>query len=135
MPTLKITNRPAPLTAECAQGKTFGPYTIEIRNPAAPHGNGLAVDLTGWELRGHVRKKYSSTTIAATFITAISNQTSFPGQATFMLTAAQTAAIPCGEKITASASKYVYDLELFDGSGKVIGLIRNPFIMEAEATR
>ena len=68
--------------------------------------NNEALNLTGYSALAQIRKTYGSTTIAATFGTALTTNT---GQVTLTLTDTVTAAMTSG--------RYVYDVLLTDGSG------------------
>ena len=68
--------------------------------------NNDALNLTGYSALAQIRKTYGSTTIAATFGTALTTTT---GQLTLTLTDVITAAMTSG--------RYVYDVLLTDGSG------------------
>ena len=68
--------------------------------------NNDALNLTGYSAIAQIRKTYGSTTIAATFGTALTTTT---GQLTLTLTDVITAAMTSG--------RYVYDVLLTDGSG------------------
>ena len=68
--------------------------------------NNDALNLTGYSAIAQIRKTHGSTTIAATFGTALTTTT---GQVTLSLTDAITAAMDSG--------RYVYDVLLTDGSG------------------
>lgn len=128
MATLRIGSYGERMDVLLRQGGTFGPYTATMKNP-----DGTAVDLTGCLIRGQLRKKALDTTIVATLDCAITNATG--GVYTFGLSAATTAAIPAGEKVTDRASQYVWDLELVDSSGRVIPLYYGPVIILREVTR
>lgn len=68
--------------------------------------NGDVLNLTGYSATGQVRKTFSSSTVAATFTTALAAGT---GQVTLTLTDVATAAMTSG--------RYVYDILLTDSSG------------------
>ena len=68
--------------------------------------NGDILNLTGYSVLSQIRKTHGSTTIAATFTTAIVANT---GQLTLTLTDVVTAAMTSG--------RYVYDVLLTDASG------------------
>lgn len=135
MATLKLSNLPEKITIECSQGATFGPITFELVNPDPPDGDGLAIDLTGYTVRGKVRKTFASASAIATFTVEVLNQTTNKGKFTILLSDTVTSAITAGEKITDSKSKYVWDIELVDGASRVVTLFRGPFLVEAEATK
>ena len=68
--------------------------------------NSDALNLTGYSALAQIRKSHGSTTIAATFGTALTTTT---GQLTMTLADTITAAMDSG--------RYVYDVLLTDGSG------------------
>ena len=68
--------------------------------------NNEALNLTGYSALAQIRKTYGSTTISATFGTALTTTT---GQLTMTLADTITAAMDSG--------RYVYDVLLTDGSG------------------
>ena len=68
--------------------------------------NNDALNLTGYSALAQIRKSHGSTTIAATFGTALTTNT---GQVTLTLADTVTAAMTSG--------RYVYDVLLTDGSG------------------
>ena len=68
--------------------------------------NNDALNLTGYSAIAQIRKTHGSTTIAATFGTALTTTT---GQVTLTLADTVTAAMGSG--------RYVYDVLLTDGSG------------------
>ena len=68
--------------------------------------NNDALNLTGYSALAQIRKTHGSTTIAATFGTALTTTT---GQVTLTLADTVTAAMTSG--------RYVYDVLLTDGSG------------------
>lgn len=131
----EIGNLPANLVMKCAQGKTLS-VTLTICNPLPPEGDGLPCDLTGWDIRGHVRKRREEASpVVASFYGSVLEQTTNRGKVRLSMPASVTGAIPCGRTITALESRYVYDLELYDSGGNVVGLIGGPFPVEPEVTR
>jgi len=91
------------------QGATFAlPFTI--KNPDSSLFN-----LTGWLARGQIRRHMRSTTTIVSFICTIVVPAT-NGQIIVSLTPAQTAAIVAGETVTDPRSKYVYDVEIYQGT-------------------
>jgi hypothetical protein len=83
-------------------GATFN-KTITVNATA-----GSPLNLTGKTLRGSVRYKVQDATAAASFTFTLANQITNPGQATWILTATDTALL--------SQTRAVYDVELVDGA-------------------
>lgn len=79
------------------------------------------LDVTGYQARGQIRKHYQSNT-SVSLTTALSN-----GVVTISLTAAQTANITSG--------RYVYDVELIDGSNTVTRPYEGIVTITPEVTR
>ena len=86
--------------------------------------NGDILNLTGYTALAQVRKTYGSTTIAATFTTAIAAAT---GQLTLSLTDVQTAAMTSG--------RYVYDVVLTDSSGDKTRVLEGQAILTPGVSR
>lgn len=91
------------------------------------------VDITGYTFAAQVRRKPSSTTIAATFAFTITTAAS--GYMQFSLTAAQTAAIACGDTDTEPASLYYWDAFATSPGAKVTKLAYGELTMIAQVTR
>ena len=68
--------------------------------------NGDVLSLTGYSAAGQLRKTFGSSTVAATFTTALSAAS---GQVTLTLSDVTTASMEAG--------RYVYDVLITDGSG------------------
>ena len=79
--------------------------------------NGDVLSLTGYTAAGQLRKTFGSSTVAATFTTALSAAS---GQVTLTLSDVTTASMEAG--------RYVYDVLITDGSGK------KTRILEGQAT-
>ena len=92
------------------------------------------MDLTGYIGRAMVRKKYSSTSPAATFTVAFAADRT-TGIVTISLTATQSAAIPAGESVDDTASQYVWDFEIEDVTGIVTRLLKGVCYIDPEATK
>lgn len=97
------------------QGTTFA-SSIELLDE-----NDEAINVTGYTARGQIRKHYTSTN-AVSFTTTLSN-----GSLIISLTANQTANIVSG--------RYVYDLELVDGSGTVVRILEGIATITPEVTK
>lgn len=102
------------------QGSTFQwditVYDTDGTNP---------LDLSGYTVRSQLRKRYSDVAAAATFTITYPN--AVKGVVRLSLTAVETAALDKG--------RYFYDVELVDGTGKVVKLYKGNFIVYAEATK
>lgn len=68
--------------------------------------NGNILSLTGYSAAGQIRKTFGSSSVAATFVIALSAAS---GQITLTLADTVTAAV--------SSGRYVYDVIITDGSG------------------
>ena len=86
--------------------------------------NGDILNLTGYTALAQVRKTYGSTTIAATFTTAIAAAT---GQLTMSLTDTITAGMTSG--------RYVYDVLLTDSSGDKTRVLEGQAILTPGVSR
>lgn len=100
------------------QGSTFGPHACEQLNP-----DGTPVDLTGCTIRGQMRRNPGAANPIA-FTCEITDPTA--GLWTFELSAEETAAL--------EQTKYIYDLELEDVTGRVLPLFHGEVIVELEVT-
>lgn len=105
------------------QGSTFLIRGV-LRNPityidevAQPQ---TFVDLTGCTFVAKIRKKALDVAVIAAFSFSIIDAEN--GVYELVLTDEVTATIPCGERMTDDASKYVWDAELHDTAGQVIPL-------------
>lgn len=97
---------------ELHQGATLFPIRHQVDEGEAP------LDLTGWQARGQIRRKALDATVVATFQTRIAPDPT-EGWYEWWLSDEQTAAIPCGDTLTAPDSIYEYDIELEDPDGNV----------------
>lgn len=97
---------------ELHQGATLFPVRHQVDDDGAP------ADLTGWQARGQIRRKALDATVVASFETRIAPDPT-EGWYEWWLTDEQTAAIPCGDTLTAPESTYEYDIELEDADGNV----------------
>jgi hypothetical protein len=76
------------------------------------------VDLTGYQVRGQIRRTALDAEVVAEFQCELAADPT-QGFYQFSLTDEQTAAIPCGPKISDAASLYEWDIELEDPAGNV----------------
>lgn len=109
------------------QGSTF---KLRLRPSSA------TLDFTGSTGKGQIRRSPSDPTVLAEF--TVSTGTDGTGfYLDFLLTAAQTAAIP----VPATASKtrksatYMYDIELTLADGRVIRMIQGEAVVSPEVTK
>ena len=108
---------------EIEQGSTFG------RTLTFKQSNGSAMDLTGYGIRGQMRRYLKSPTIIVTFTLSITAPPT-NGIVSWSLTSLQTAAIKAGE--------YVYDIELYlvGTTPEIVDpCIKGKVIVIGEATR
>lgn len=110
------------------QGADFGPITETLVNP-----DGTPVDLTGCTLRGQIRRAGLSAEVVAEITFEISLATD--GLIRWGMTNAVTGGIPAGESMRDPASRYVWDRELVDASGRVIPLSYGDVVVQREVTR
>ena len=87
---------------------------------------GSALNLTGKTLRGSVRYKVQDAQAAAQFTFTLANQSTNPGQATWILSATDTALL--------TQSRAVYDVELVDGA-TVTRLLEGEVFISLNVTR
>jgi hypothetical protein len=108
----------------------------EIASPSIT-GNQLyiltAMDLTGYTGASMIRKKYCSTSPAAT-ITVTFNTPTTSGGVVLSLTNTQTSAIPAGENSETTTSQYVWDLE-FTLATVVSRILQGDVSISPEATK
>jgi hypothetical protein len=100
------------------QGSTFS-STISVKNT-----NGTPYNLTGYSVRGQIRKTYSSLT-AISFTTNINVPTS--GNVGISLTASQTRGM--------KPSRYVYDVEIYNDGGHVLRIAEGQVEISPASTR
>jgi len=93
----------------------------------------LDVNITGYTFAAQIRRKPSSTTITATF--AYSITVPADGLVQLSITAAQTAAITCGDTDTEPASLYYWDVFATSPGAKVTKLAYGEVVMVAQVTR
>ena len=113
-----------------------GKYTITVEQGATwtrtitVTDDGSARNLTGYDIRMHVRAGYGSaeTLLELEIGDGITISDAPNGVFELLLTAAQTAALP-------AISGARYDLELEDGAGVVTRLLEGAFTVSPEVTR
>lgn len=76
------------------------------------------IDLTGFVFSGQIRKKYSDTSVLASFSFTILDQGTDTGKVRMSMTAANTALIPVekAESAEKKLTQYCYDVEMNTGS-------------------
>lgn len=99
------------------QGSTFS-LTFDVND-----ADGTPFDLDGHTVTGQMRKHYNTTNAAISFTTGIANT----NEITLSLTATQTADIV--------ADKYVYDIEMDDGSNTITRVVEGVVYVTPEVTR
>ena len=107
---------------EIKQGSTFN------RTLTFKQSSGVAMDLTGYGIRGQMRRYPNSTVIIVSFTLAIVAPPTL-GQVSWSLTSVQTAAIKAGN--------YYYDIELYlVGTPEIVDrCIEGTVIVSGEVTR
>lgn len=95
--------------------------------------DGVDIDITGYTFAAQIRRKPSSTTIAATFTSAITTPAS--GLMQLSLSSAQTAAIACGDTDTEPASLYYWDAFATSPGAVVTKLAHGEVTVVAQVTR
>ena len=102
------------------QGADFS-ITVDVSDV-----NGNQLNLAGYTAAAQIRKTYESSTLSATFTTAISNPTT-DGQVTLSLTDTITKAL--------SPGRYVYDLVVTDGSSISTRVVEGQAVVTPGVTR
>ena len=97
------------------QGSTYS-ITITIDDE-----NGDPINVSGYTSRGQIRKHYTSSN-SVSFTTSLAN-----GELSLSLTSSQTTNIVAG--------RYVYDIELIDGSNNVTRILEGIVTVTPEVTR
>lgn len=110
------------------QGATFTlPITVY-------RADNTVYDLTSWTPRGQIRRTRRSTTIIETFTCTKTDPTN--GKFEISLIDDETAAIPAGETVNDSRSKYVYDVEIENTvTGEVKRLLEGTCWVSPEVTK
>lgn len=116
------------------QGATFGPIQAVMRNPpVSPATVGTLVNLAGCTIRGQIRRKALDVAIIASFAVTITD--SSKGEYEFGLSSATTSGITAGETLDSTTSRYVWDLELVDATGRITPLYYGTVTVLREVTR
>ncbi len=102
------------------QGADFS-ITVDVSDV-----NGNQLNLAGYTAAAQIRKTYESSTLSATFTTAISNPTT-DGQVTLSLTDTITKAL--------SPGRYVYDLIVTDSSSISTRVVEGQAVVTPGVTR
>lgn len=100
------------------QGSNFT-STIEIEDAV-----GDSFDLSGYDVRGQIRKTYTSST-ATDLDVSISNPSN--GEITMELSSTDT--------INLKSGRYVYDVEIYDNSGYVLRVLEGQVIVNPRVTQ
>ncbi len=90
------------------------------------------LDLSGHTITAHLRR-YRLGPLVVAFTVVV--ESAEDGELTISLSAAQTAALKCGEFPTHSASRYWWDLKVDPPSGDTFFLIQGEAFVWAQATR
>ena len=131
MSTTTISNRGERRNLVLQQGVSLFPVRHELYEDEAQT---IPLDLTGYTVRGQIRKTALAATVAAEFQTRIA-PTATEGWYEFWLSDEQTQAIPCGPTLQDVASRYEYDIELEDADGNVRGTFWGSVVVAAGVTR
>lgn len=91
------------------QGSTF---TLSL---TIKRGDGTPFPLTGYSARGQIRRHMRSCSAIQEF-TCVITPPPEDGQIVISLTPQQTGAITAGDTVTDPRSKYVYDVEIYQGT-------------------
>jgi hypothetical protein len=114
-----------PLRIEQGETKIIPLHVVDADN--------IDVDITGYTFAAQIRRKPSSAVITATFAYSITDAND--GLVQLSLTAAQTAAITCGDTDTEPASLYYWDVFATSPGAKVTKLAHGEVVMVAQVTR
>lgn len=112
MTTYTIGDKGTELHLLIKQGSTFGPKRIRFKNP-----DGSPINLTSCSFRAQMRKTYNDATVSASFVFTIDNPTG--GEFLMELPFEQTTTLTCGATEDAPESKYDWDMEMVDSSGRI----------------
>jgi len=99
------------------QGTTYS-YTFSVKD-----SNGDLMNLSGYTANSHMRREYASTNATIAFTTLVNTA----GYVTISTTPAQTSPI--------EARRYVYDVEINDGSNNITRISEGFVIITPEATK
>jgi hypothetical protein len=112
------------------QGSTFGPHKFTLTNP-----DGTLLDLTGCIVRAHIRKKASDTAIVCALDTPVTVSVTPIGEFNLGASKTVTGAITAGDTLKDPASKYVWDCDLEDSTGRSTPLYYGDVTVFREVTR
>ena len=115
------------LDLEIEQGTTFL-STVTLQNDDL-----TPVDLTGFSLKAQIRETPNNAILAAEF--TIDNPSPATGSFDIYLTPTQTSAIKAHGKSAKDKARYVWDIELTDGAGRVSRLLQGFAFISPEVTR
>ncbi len=113
------------------QGSTFEIVLLVKDKSVDPP---VPLDLTGYTARGQIRKTPLSVDKVTDFTCTILDPPS-SGQVKVFLSATVTASIPAGKTATDATSKYVYDIELADQTGRVTRVLQGRIFVDPEVTK
>lgn len=97
--------------------------------------NDTPVDLTGWKIRGQIRKSYKAETVTAEWSINEDKSNRSEGLIYLVIPADITKSITCGTSPGDSASQYVYDIEAESPDGEITELLRGRIVVLPEVTR
>ena len=99
--------------------------------------DGLPIDLTDNEFRGHIRKNASDETIMAAFTFSMLDQSSHRGQVEMKLSASETSQLPAAKQTTAKRiiRELAYDVERVSADGSVERLMEGCILLSPEVTK
>lgn len=109
------------------QGKT---WYMEL---TVKDSNDNPIDVTGWVVRGQIRKSFNSPNVVAEWVCEILDPQN--GKIKIYLPAATTATIACGSSPNDEESQYVYDVEAMKPDGFVLELLRGKLFVKYEVTK
>lgn len=129
MTITKISTLGERLDLELHQGASLLPVRHTLVDAA-----GVPVDLTGYQVRGQIRRTALDATVVADFTCALAPDPTL-GWYQFSLSDEQTAGITCGPKITDPESLYEWDMEIETPAGDVRCTFYGTVRVKAGATR
>jgi hypothetical protein len=112
------------------QGSTFGPHRFTLTDT-----DDNPLDLTGCIVRAHVRKKASDSAIVCTLETPVTASLTAIGEFYLGASKTVTGAIAAGDTLKDPASKYVWDCDLEDSTGRSTPLYYGDVTIFREVTR
>ncbi len=110
------------------QGATFGPMRFEMVNP-----DDTSVDLSNCEIRSQIRQQASDASVVLDIDCPLTNP--MLGKFEFSLSDEQTRLIDAGSSTEEMQNRFVWDMELEDGTGRVIPLYYGQVLVLREVTR